>query len=139
MKEKFKYGPLVFNYPDAEDDTGNYWWPGLPPVGYDDARIPIDKLGLQCLPLQSPVHPQYTPVDSQHNRELDIYLPSIEEWKSWFDSEFIDISDHRIKREILKWLVKDYTRLSEKFTKAQAKCNTLDELVEIVWQPDENK
>ena len=139
MKEKFKYGPLVFNYHDAEDDTGNYWWPGLAPVGYDDARIPIDKLGLQCIPLQSPVHPQYTPVDSQYNRELDICLPSIEEWKSWFDSEFIDISDHRIKREILKWLVKDTARISEKFTKAQADCETLDELVEIVWQPDENK
>ena len=59
----------------------------------------------------------YAPVHSQYNRELDIYLPSIEEWKSWFDSEFINISEHRIKREILKWIIKDKSRISKNLLK----------------------
>ena len=24
--EKFKYGPLVYNTTEDEDDSGNYWW-----------------------------------------------------------------------------------------------------------------
>ena len=36
---KFKYGPLVWNHIEDEDDSGNYWWPGLPPVSYDDTEI----------------------------------------------------------------------------------------------------
>lgn len=139
MKEKFKYGPLVYNYSDDEDDTGNYWWSGLTPIGYDHDNVPIDKEGLQCLPLQSPVHPGYVPVHSQYNKKLDVDLPSIEEWKSWFDSEFIDISEHRIKREILKWVIKDTARISKKFIEVRASCKTLDELVEIVWPLEENK
>jgi len=37
--EIYKYGPLVYNTPDSEEDTGNYYWSGSPPVGYDSARV----------------------------------------------------------------------------------------------------
>ena len=37
MAEKFRYGPLVFNSFGEEDDSGNYWWPGNPPVAYEAA------------------------------------------------------------------------------------------------------
>ncbi len=49
MTEKFRYGPLVWNHIDDEDDSGNYWWPGLSPVKYDEMGIPSDIKGLQCL------------------------------------------------------------------------------------------
>ena len=35
MAEKFRYGPLVYNCFGEEDDSGNYWWPGNPPVAYE--------------------------------------------------------------------------------------------------------
>jgi hypothetical protein len=107
MKEKFKYGPLIYNHMEDEDDSGNYWWPGISVVGYDRDGIPIDSAGLQCLPLNSPVHPFYEPKDSVFSSTIQDHLPSIKEWKEWFDKEFIEISEKRIKREILRWYVKD--------------------------------
>ena len=69
--DKFKYGPLVYNTIEDEDDSGNYWWPGLAPVEYDLMGIPIDSKGLQCLSLQSPLHPAYTIKDSDFNQTLN--------------------------------------------------------------------
>lgn len=138
-KEKFKYGPLIWNHINEDDDSGNYWWPGLAPVDYDKDNIPIDGAGLQCLPLSCPVHPDYESKDSVFNRHIDTYLPTIDEWGEWFDEHFIEITEHRIKREILKWIAKRSGRNSEDFLKIQAKCETLDEMVEKVWPPDEHK
>ena len=56
MTEKFKFGPLIWNHIDDDDDSGNYWWPGLRPLRYDDMGIPTDAKGLQCLPMSCPVH-----------------------------------------------------------------------------------
>lgn len=138
MTEKFKYGPLIWNHVQEEDDSGNYWWPGLPPVEYDREGIPLDNKGLQCLPISSPVHPDYESKNSVFHISINDYLPSLEEWSEWFDEHFIEISEDRIKREILKW----YSRQSGKtveFFKLQENCSTLDEMVKAVWQPDENK
>ena len=27
--EQYKYGPLVYNTPDSDDDSGNYYWSGI--------------------------------------------------------------------------------------------------------------
>ena len=43
--EKYKYGPLVYNTTTDEDDSGNFYWNGMPPVGYDSMKIPIDPNG----------------------------------------------------------------------------------------------
>ena len=139
--EKFKYGPLLWNHVDDEDDSGNYWWSGLAPVNYDEMGIPIDKRELQCLPITCPVHPNYEPKHSVFNSALQEHLPSIKEWKEWFDFHFIEISEHRIKREILRWYVKDTDRrtLSKKFRELQSKCNSIDEMVDLVWPLDDDK
>ena len=136
--EKFKYGPLVYNNIDDEDDSGNFWWPGLPPVKYDSMGIPIDSRGMQCLPLQSPVHPAYTIKDSVFHEALNDYLPSIAEWKEWFADHFIEATDSQIKKLILKWYAKQRDK-SSKFFKLQQQVNTLDEMVEIIWRQDESK
>ena len=44
--EKFKYGPLLWNHVDDEDDSGNYWWSGMAPVNYAETGIPVDEKGL---------------------------------------------------------------------------------------------
>ena len=50
--------------------------------------IPIDSRGMQCLSLQSPLHPAYTIKDSVFHEALNDYLPSIAEWKEWFADQF---------------------------------------------------
>ena len=37
---KYSYGPLIYNTTADEDDSGNFYWNGMPPVGYDDMDIP---------------------------------------------------------------------------------------------------
>jgi len=140
MIEKYKYGPLVWNYAEDKDDSGNYWWPGSPPLRYDEMGIPIDLQGYQCLPLSSPVHPNYELKDNIFNKQIKDYLPSFKEWKDWLDRHFIEITDHRIKREILRWYVKDpHRKVSQDFLKLQYSAENLDEMVDAVWPPDENK
>ena len=36
-------------------NSGNYYWPGKQPVGYDESGIPIDSEGRQCLSFELPV------------------------------------------------------------------------------------
>ena len=138
MAEKFKYGPLIWNHVDDEDDSGNYWWSGLPPVSYDDAGIPVDEKGLQCLPMSSPVHPSYNIKHSVFNLPLQDHLPSVDEWKDWFEEHFIIIDEARIKREMLKWYSKQRIK-SQRFYELQEHVNSLNEMVNLVWPPEENK
>ena len=74
--EKYKYGPLVFNttHPD-DDDSGNFYWSGLVPVGYDEFGIPVDERGFQCLDLSSPLHPSHVPNHTDYNKVLEAVLP----------------------------------------------------------------
>ena len=139
MVKKYIYGPLMWNVIDHDDDSGNYWWNGSAPVDYDEMKIPIDSLGLQCLPLSCPVHPNYSIKDSVFNEQIKDYLPSFKEWEDWFDINFIEIDKHRIKREILRWYVKDPDRVSKDFYELQKNIENLDEMVDAVWPQDENK
>ena len=138
MTEKFRYGPLVWNHIDDEDDSGNYWWPGLSPVKYDEMGIPSDIKGLQCLPITCPVHPGYNIKHSVFNKALLDHLPSVKEWKDWFDNQFIEIDEARIHREILRWYIKQNNK-SQNFYKLQESANSLNEMVDLVWLPEENK
>ena len=139
MNEKYKYGPLTYNIIDNDDSSGNYWWTGDPPVNYDAMGIPVDLKGLQCLSISSPVHPNYEITDSVFNKQINDYLPSFNEWRAWFDINFIEIDEHRIKREILRWYVKENNRISQDFYELQKNVENLDEMVDVVWPPDENK
>ena len=138
MTEKFKYGPLVWNHVDEEDDSGNYWWPGLVPVKYDEMGIPVDEKNLQCLPITCPVHPGYSIKHSVFNVALQDYLPSIDEWQTWFEEQFIIIDKTRIQREVLRWYSKQRNK-SQRFYELQNRVNSLDEMREEVWPPEENK
>lgn len=138
MIEKFRYGPLVWNHINDEDESGNYWWPGLSPVKYDRMGIPIDEKNLQCLPITCPVHPSYNIKHSVFSSSLADHLPSVEEWRDWFEEQFIKIDEARIKREILRWYSKQRNK-SSKFYELQEHVNSLDEMVEVVWPPEENK
>jgi hypothetical protein len=138
MTEKFKYGPLIWNYIDEEDDSGNYWWTGTALVGYDKDNIPIDAKGLQCLTMSSPVHPKYQLKHSVFSSIIKDHLPSIDEWRQWFDEQFIEIDDARIKREILRWYVKTQN-VTPAFISLYSKCETLQEMVMLIWPQDENK
>ena len=71
--EQYKYGPLVYNTANSDDDSGNYYWSGEPPVGYDNEKIPVDSRGFQCLDaVQCPLHPGYTVTEenTEHNEAL---------------------------------------------------------------------
>ena len=138
MTEKFKYGPLVWNHLEDDDESGNYWWPGLSPVKYDEAGIPIDEKNLQCLPISCPVHPGYNIKHSVFSSTLKEYLPSIDEWQTWFDEHFIEIDEARIKREILRWYAKQ-NKKSRRFYELQNRVKSLDEMVEAVWPLEDDK
>tara|TARA_Y100000004_G_scaffold30491_1_gene31758 strand:- start:208 stop:624 length:417 start_codon:yes stop_codon:yes gene_type:complete len=138
MTEKFKYGPLVWNHLEDDDESGNYWWPGLAPVKYDETGIPIDEKNLQCLPITCPVHPGYNIKHSVFNSALKEYLPSVDEWQTWFDEHFIEIDEARIKREILRWYAKQ-NKKSRRFYELQNHVNSLDEMVEAVWPLEDDK
>ena len=138
MIEKFKYGPLVWNHVDENDDSGNYWWPGIAPVDYDQMGIPVDAKGLQCLPMSCPLHPSYEFKYSVFNNQIKDHLPTFEEWKDWFDENFINITETRIKREILRWYVKR-GNCTRNFYAIQERAKSLDEMVDLVWPPEENK
>ncbi len=74
------------------------------------------------------------------------YLPStsglqyksIDEWQDWFDNQFIEIDEARIHREILRWYSKQSNK-SQNFYKLQESANSLNEMVDLVWPPEENK
>ena len=138
MAEKFRYGPLVWNHIDDDDDSGNYWWTGLAPVDYDKSGIPVDIKGLQCLPMSCPIHPGYEIKYSVFNKKIRDHLPAFKEWKDWFENQFIEIDKTRIKREILRWYVKR-GKCTTNFYVIQARAKSLNEMVDLVWPPEENK
>ena len=132
MTEKFKFGPLIWNHIDDDDDSGNYWWPGLAPVDYDKSGIPVDTKGLQCLPMSCPVHPGYEIKYSVFNKKIKDHLPAFKEWKDWFENHFIEIDEARIKRDILRWYSRHRYK-SKNFFELHESVNSLDEMVEAVW------
>ncbi len=106
-KEKFKYGPLVYNcIGDAEDDEeGNYYWPGNPPVGYDELGVPVDKDGRQCLPLDCPFHPHYFSTDTITSKYGIKFPASFKDYEEWLDNNFIVFDEATVKRNIITKII----------------------------------
>jgi len=133
MAEKFKYGPLVYNCYGEEDDSGNYWWAGNPPVAYEEPsgvfRIPVDANGNQCLPGECILHPNCR-VEEWESFEL-FRIPSLSWCKSWFEENFLIVSDYDVCRYILRWCSYNY---GNDFN--QWKMNkTINEIIGEIW-PD---
>ena len=105
--EQFKYGPLVYNTSESDDDSGNYYWPGEPPVGYDDEKIPVDSRGFQCLDAQQcPLHPDYkvTEENTEHNEALGCTIPTLASFNSWFEDAFIKAEPRDLAFFVLRWI-----------------------------------
>ena len=136
--EKYKYGPLVYNttHPD-DDDSGNFYWSGLVPVGYDEKGIPIDERGYQCLDISSPLHPSHTPQQTDYNEVLEAVLPKASIVKEWFTDNFLEVSDWQVCYYCLRWYnfqdVKSMTYL-----KIVSECKSIEEVIERAW-PDVQK
>ena len=91
MTKKFRYGPLVYNCIADEDDSGNYWWAGNPPVAYEEEsgpyRMPVDSFGNQCLPGDCILHPNCR-VEEWESVEI-FKVPSLSWCRTWFDDSLI--------------------------------------------------
>ena len=105
--EQFKYGPLVYNTSNSDDDSGNYYWSGEPPVGYDNEKIPVDSRGFQCLDaVQCPLHPGYTVTEhnTEHNEALGQSIPTLASFNSWFEDAFIKAEPRDLAFFIIRWI-----------------------------------
>jgi hypothetical protein len=105
--EQFKYGPLLYNTTNSDDDSGNYYWPGEPPIAYDDYKIPVDGKGYQCLDAsQCPLHPDYKvkDEDTEHNEALGCIIPTLDHFNSWFEDAFIKAEPRDLAFFVLRWL-----------------------------------
>lgn len=138
--EKFKYGSLVWNSVNEDDESGNYFWNGKPPVGYDNEGIPVDEEGLQCLPIESPVHPTWQINNSflVYNDFLEFEIPSIDSTREWFDDNFLIVSDKQCKKYIIRWIRQNRKGLPG-FAKMTAGATSLVEMMDRVWPQDEHK
>ena len=107
QKEKFKYGPLIWNSSGDEDDDGNYYWAGMPPVAYDAMEIPVDMEGRQCLPNDCPFHPHYEFKETRSSKyDAYVQLPlSFKEYKDWLEKNFIVFDEKPVKKDIIKKMV----------------------------------
>lgn len=132
---KYRYGPLVWNCSSDEDESGNYFWPGLPPCAYDAAGIPIDVHGMQCLPMQSIIHPNYVPTDTLYSEVVKADLPTIESARLWLDENFLIVTDRQVARFIIRWYELQLKSTAEQkhWMHIVNKYKTRDRLVEEIW------
>ena len=134
--EKYKYGPLVYNTTADDDDSGNFYWNGMPPVGYDETGIPVDPNGNQCLPFECPLHPNHSPTNFEYNEWLEDDLPTWKSFEEWFDDNFINVSARAIYLFILRW----YSLQGEKINNLYEKCShhSVQQMIDLAW-PDAPK
>jgi len=104
-KEKFKYGPLIYNCIGDENEEGNYYWPGHPPVAYDDTGVPIDRDGKQCLPLDCPFHPHYVFRDTITSKYGIKFPASFKDYKEWLSNNFLVFDELAVKRNIITKII----------------------------------
>jgi len=137
MEEKFRYGPLIYNHLNDPDDSGNYWWSGTPPVGYEEPsgiyKIPIDAQGNQCLPGDCILHPNCR-VEEWETFE-PFQVPSLSWTRSWFEDNFLIISDYDVCRYILRWCGYNYTNSSFQPFIDWKKGKSLEDMIGEIW-PD---
>lgn len=138
--QKFRYGPLIWNCVNEEDESGNYFWNGKPPVDYDGAGIPIDEDGNQCLPIECPIHPGFVPKRERckWNEAIQNYVPEIEYYREWFEDNFLVIADLQIKKYILKWVVKVYINRWG-YQRLRTECQSIEKMIGRLWPQDAHK
>ena len=135
--KQYKYGPLVYNTSETEDESGNFYWNGLPPVDYDKVGIPIDSNGYQCLDAeQCPIHPSYVVKDSEMdiNKFLGVNIPTLDSFRSWFEDQFLVVTDRDLALFVLRWI--DLQNESEPCSQAvYSKCAklNLEEIIDSIW------
>ena len=138
--EKFKYGSLIWNCVNEDDESGNYFWNGNPPVAYDDDGIPVDEEGMQCLPVQSPVHPSWAGDNAtfEYNDFLEFKIPTIDSTSDWFNDNFLVITDRQCKKYIIRW-IRNHRRGEPGFHKMTQGASSLTDMMDRVWPQDEHK
>ena len=134
--EQYKYGPLVYNTSESDEETGNFYWNGLAPVGYDDLGIPIDSSGFQCLDLVCPIHPGFTAIEceKESNEFLGVSIPTISSFREWFSDQFLEVTDRDLALFVLRWI--DFQNESEPCSQVlYRKCATMDieDIIDAVW------
>ena len=136
MAEKFRYGPLVYNCFGDEDDSGNYWWVGNPPVAYEEPtgvyRIPIDAEGNQCLPGECILHPNCR-VEEWNEHDILGSIPSLDWCRSWFEDNFLVIDNYTVCRYIVRWMLWNHNK--DETYKQYFKGKRLEEVIGEIW-PD---
>lgn len=135
MTDKFTYGPLIFVTQGMDEDEGNYYWNGSPPVGYDSEGIPIDKNGFQCLDISCPLHPGYTSEETKYNNITQCDLPTVNSYRKWFDDNFLIVSDSQIKKYIFKSWVNN-NKGSNTYFKLLSEYKNVDEIIGAIWQDE---
>lgn len=130
----FRYGPLIYVTAGMDEDQGNYYWNGLPPVDYDADGIPVDQNGMQCLDISCPLHPSYTPQETEYSLVLGTEIPTIAHYREWFEENFLAVSDNQIKR----WIIKRWSSTVDRAVYGQVLRNysSIEELKEAVWPQD---
>lgn len=135
--EKFRYGPLLYITQGMDENEGNYYWNGAPPVAYDSDGIPVDAEGMQCLDVTSVLHPAYEPTDTEYSDVLDVHIPTIDSFQKWFDDNFFIVSEKQIKKYIIKWWMLNFRR-SSNYRQILNSYSSVEEIMEAVW-PDEQQ
>ena len=134
--EQYKYGPLTYNTSDSDDETGNFYWNGLPPIGYDGMGIPIDEKGHQCLDMLCPIHPKFddTNCEKESNDFLGLDIPTLASFTEWFEDQFMELEPRDAALFILRWI--DLQNESEPCSQVlYRKCATMDleEILDSIW------
>ena len=137
--EKYKYGPLIYVTKGMNEDEGNFFWAGPPPVGYDEMGIPIDESGLQCLDISCPLHPGWEPTELVQNEFLKWDVPTLEYTRQWFEDNFLVISDYQLKKCIIKCWHTQALKEGYGFNtvrKILKQYSSVEQIMEAAW-PDE--
>jgi len=135
--EQFKYGPLVYNTTDSDEDSGNYYWPGEPPVGYDSTGLPVDSRGFQCLDAQQcPLHPAFTATEenTEHNEALGCSIPTLTSFNSWFEDTFVKAEPRDLAFFVLRWInfQPDDSPATSALYDKYAKLD-IDDIIDTLW------
>jgi len=134
--EQCKYGPLLYNTSESDNESGNFYWNGLAPTGYDNMGVPVDSKGYQCLDIACPIHPGFTATESEKepNEFLGVSIPTLSSFRSWFADQFLEVTDRDLALFVLRWI--DLQTESEPCSQAvYSKCAKLDidDIIDAIW------
>jgi len=142
--EQYKYGPLIYNTSDSDDDSGNYYWPGKPPIAYDSEGVPLDSDGFQCLDaVQCPLHPSFKVNDDESpyklvvmedSKALGCEIPTLDSFNSWFEDNFIKAEPRDLAFFILRWInfQPDESPATSALYAKYAQLD-IDDIIDIIW------